>query len=287
METPKVYFPATWGMSTQELYELYLRLAPIENPPVEIVPRITDADYVVVQDIPDEIIPLDKKVIFFQREPDHVGRCSYNKENLYKSYHHDEGECWLPQTWWLGFSYDELKKLPIPPKKHDLTVVDSGRTELQGHYIRLNAIQEVLNKVPDLHMYGHITQGRERTGPFKWSLPPRAKEEALLDYRYTLSIENGRTPFYFSEKIADPILCWSTPIYWGCSEIGKFLPAGSFIEIKELTSSIGEQVRSIIESDFHEQNIDALAEARDLILDKYNLIPTVKTAISEGEFFLG
>ena len=65
------------------------------------------------------------------------------------------------------------------------------------------------------------------------------------------------------------------------------MPPGSFIEIKEVISSIGERVRSIIESDFHEKNMDALAEARNLILDKYNLIPTIKTAINEGEFFLG
>ena len=38
-------------------------------------------------------------------------------------------------------------------------------------------------------------------------------------------------------------------------------------------------MKSIISSQHYEENLDALAEARDLILNKYNLIPTIEKAL--------
>jgi hypothetical protein len=40
-----------------------------------------------------------------------------------------------------------------------------------------------------------------------------------------------------------------------------------------------EEIIEIAKSDFHEQNKDALLEARDLILNKYNLWATTEAAI--------
>lgn len=277
----KIYFAPAWGISAYDLAKLYEKLLDPLQKDITIVYSLEECDYVVVQDSTDQQIPAEAKVIFFQREPEHVKRYNYTKDNLYKKWCHSDGEGWMPQTWWLSLDYSDLVSLNYPKKSHRISFVDSGRAELSGHINRLNALQDIINKIPDIHAYGRITQNRENEGIFKTSLPFREKEKAFLDYKYAVTIENGQTPYYFSEKIVDPMLCWTTPIYWGCSNIDKYFPKGSYIQIKELKAGIGEEVASIIQSDFHEQNKEALAEARDLILNKYNLIPTIKKALHE------
>lgn len=266
-------------MGSSEITALYRKLLPSTNTTIEIVDNVRNCDYIVMQDQTNEDLPLDKKVIFFQKEPDHVMRYKYERENLYKSFYHSKGETWMIQTPWLSLTHDELVELKPQQKKYKLSVVDSGRTALVGHNRRLQALEDIINYVSDIHVYGYITRGRENKGSYKTTLPVRTKESAFLNYKYAIAIENGRTPYYFSEKIIDPILCWTTPIYWGCSNISKYFPKGSFVEIKDLNVDVGSQVSSIIESQHYEDNIDALAEARDLILNKYNLIATIEKAL--------
>jgi len=280
MPKTKIYFPGAYGVSSKQITTWYRKMLSIVNTTTEIVDNVKDCDYIIMQDQTDEILPKDKQVIFFQKEPDHVKHYTYNKTNVYKSFYHSKGEAWMIQTPWVSFTHDELVAMEPPIKQHRLSIVDSGKATLPGHHNRLQAIQDIINHVPDIHMYGYITTGREGTGPFKKPLPVRAKEEAFLKYKYAVAIENGQTPHYFSEKIIDPILCWTTPIYWGCSNISKYFPKGSFIEIKHLNSDVGAQVASIIESQHYEENLGALAEARDLILNKYNLIPTIEKSLT-------
>ena len=115
--------------------------------------------------------------------------------------------------------------------------------------------------------------------PFKTKLPNRNKKEGVLPYRYHLTIENGSSPFYFSEKIVDPLLCWSMPIYWGCKNIDKFLPKGSYVNIDINKSGVEDEIIMISKSNLFEENISAISEARDLILNKYNLWDTIEKSI--------
>ena len=280
MPKTRVYFPGACEMGSPQITKLYRKLLSSNNTTIEIVDDVKDCDYIVMQDQTNEELPLDKKVIFFQKEPDHVMHYKYERENLYKSFYHSKGETWMIQTPWISFTHDELVAMKPPPKKYKLSVVDSGRTALAGHHHRLQALENIVNHVPGIHLYGYITNGRENSGPYKTPLPVRTKEDAFLNYKYAVAIENGKTPYYFSEKIIDPILCWTTPIYWGCSEIGKYFPKGSFIEIKDLDNTVGSQVAAIIESQHYEENLDALSEARELILNKYNLIPTIEKSLT-------
>ena len=71
------------------------------------------------------------------------------------------------------------------------------------------------------------------------------------------------------------------PIYWGCTEMEKKNPKNSFITIDKNLSieEMSSQIINISKSDLREKNIDALLEARTLVLEKYNIWPSVKTAI--------
>jgi hypothetical protein len=109
------------------------------------------------------------------------------------------------------------------------------------------------------------------------------KWDGLADYRYSLAIENYSGPNYFSEKITDALLAWCMPIYWGCTNLSDYLPEDSFVRIDIEDDDAPERVRDIVESDIREQNLDAIAEARRLILEEYQIWPTVERAINDIE----
>jgi len=69
------------------------------------------------------------------------------------------------------------------------------------------------------------------------------------------------------------------PIYWGCKNIDKFLPKGSYINIDINKSGVEDEIIEISKSTLFEENIDNIAEARELMLNKYNLWPTIKYSL--------
>lgn len=281
----KIYFASNYGISANEWLKFYSRQTPGNNciwGDLIGTNDISIADYFIVQD--DTTDPVDiNRTIFFGREPDHVvsRMASMKWQNSFRFLHHEFGTTWMPQTWWVDIKYDSINDEPYK-KESKLSAVDSGNTFLPGHKRRVDFINKVINKYPDIDVWGKITNNRENIKPYKTSLPIRAKEAALLPYRYSLAIENGRTDYYFSEKLIDPIMCWTMPIYYGCKNISKFLPKGSYINVDIESPNAVDEVIDIINSDYREKNLDKLIEARKLIMDQYNIWPTVKLAIDYG-----
>lgn len=105
------------------------------------------------------------------------------------------------------------------------------------------------------------------------------KLAALSDYRYTLAIENYEGPNYFSEKIADALLAWCLPIYWGCTNLDEYLPEDAYVRIDIERDDAPERVAAIVESDLRERRLDAIAEARHRILEEYQFMPVIERAI--------
>ncbi len=50
-------------------------------------------------------------------------------------------------------------------------------------------------------------------------------------YRYSIVVENGIEPFYFTEKIMNAFAAQTIPIYLGATEIGRFFNADGIIQI--------------------------------------------------------
>ena len=273
----RIYFTPNWGISAPQMLDYFKRQTPDCAGKWEDMVAVgsqEDADYVIVQDGSTESIKDIRKVIFFGREPRHVKLHDWSKENCHRSYHHEFGNCWLPVTWWVGASYNELKNNSFEKSKN-FSIIDSGKRSLQGHINRVNLIESYLAKYrSSVDLLGKMSDK---------VLPPRDKILGLQDYRYTLSVENGSTDFYFSEKITDAILCDTMPIYWGCKKIDKFLPTGSYHLIDIYDKHAIDKIYEIINSDYREQNLDALKEAKELILDKYNIWPTIKSSVFDSK----
>ncbi len=71
--------------------------------------------------------------------------------------------------------------------------------------------------------------------------PVADKRDFIKDYKFVISFENSSHPGYTTEKLIEPMLVNSIPIYWGNTEIGKDFNTKSFIYVKNYDEAI-EQI---------------------------------------------
>ena len=62
------------------------------------------------------------------------------------------------------------------------------------------------------------------------------KLEFLKDYKFTLAFENSSSPGYTTEKLVEPMLAQSLPIYWGNPEVARDFNPRSFINISDFAN---------------------------------------------------
>lgn len=78
--------------------------------------------------------------------------------------------------------------------------------------------------------------------------PVQDKMAFIKDYKFVLAFENSSFPGYTTEKIIDPMMVNSVPIYWGNPMIGDDFNPESFINIHQY-SSFQDAIEKIIELD--------------------------------------
>lgn len=88
--------------------------------------------------------------------------------------------------------------------------------------------------------------------------PVPNKPEFIKDYKFVISFENSSFPGYATEKIVQPMLVNSIPIYWGDPAIGRDFNTKSFININDFTS-LDEAVEYIIYLDQNDEKFLELA----------------------------
>ena len=74
------------------------------------------------------------------------------------------------------------------------------------------------------------------------------KRAFLKEYKFTLAIENSSFTGYTTEKICDPFMSQSLPIYWGNPHISLDYNPNSFVNIMDY-SSVEEAVEEVIRLD--------------------------------------
>ncbi|MEL6845619.1 MAG: glycosyltransferase family 10, partial [Bacteroidota bacterium] len=106
------------------------------------------------------------------------------------------------------------------------------------------------------------------------------KFDAIYPFKYSLAIENYACPDYWTEKIADCLLSWTMPVYYGCTNILDYFPKEAMLLIDPAKPAAAmEQIQAAIDEDRWGKSLDAIAEARDLILNKYQLYPNLAAKI--------
>ena len=170
------------------------------------------------------------------------------------------------------YSYYDLKEMTVPDKVADVSMICSSKTMMPGHIARYKLYQMLSRTFADkIDFYGSGIKYVED------------KADAISPYRFHVCIENSNTDDYWTEKIADAILGYAIPIYYGCTNIDSYFPKEAIIHIDinnhEETYNIIERILSN-PIQIYEEKMPYLKEARQLLLDKYNIFPMLESFIT-------
>lgn len=281
--TIKVIFFSSWSKPDDYLKNTLSVLTPTGKPvwkDIIGVSNVKEADYYVILDEEtSESSKLDnQKKIYFQREPDHYKKVRSNLSNYlfigtYSNFYH-VAVPWIIKPFYFldNFRYsDSDHHLPI------LTLT-SGKRGTYGHKARISFLQRLCQKNLPIDVYGHgLSSIGNFGGKLKGELQTKCKFDLQRKYRYCLVFENGQQNNYFTEKLVDCYLSLTFPIYWGCPNVSDYFPDDSFIAID---ISKPEQaihiIKQTITKELTESQINALYLAKDLVLKKYNIWPSIE-----------
>jgi hypothetical protein len=122
------------------------------------------------------------------------------------------------------------------PKR--MSIMVSQKRFAPGHEYRHQLVREILLRNLPIDIYGRgcptymNTNDSRLKGVFENNL------EMLYDYEFAICVENFVSNHYFSEKVIDPLLCNTTPIYLGCKNIESYFPEQTIRLCGELQKDI-------------------------------------------------
>lgn len=178
--------------------------------------------------------------------------------------------------WHYGFDYikkeynsnfKKIENLSPNLKTKNISVISSGKKMMPGHKKRYKFLKKLKKDFAnEIDFYG------------KDSIPVADKAEAINHYRFHICIENSFINDYWTEKIADPILGFSVPIYCGCKNIQKYFNEKSIIRI-DLSNyaDAKEKINKIIANPdkVYVKHLESLREDRNKLLHKYNIFDVI------------
>jgi hypothetical protein len=101
---------------------------------------------------------------------------------------------------------------------------------LQDGVSKRNALFHILNSKKRVDSAGTFLNN---TG---FTVDYMTKLNFIKDYKFTFAIENSSYPGYVTEKIMDPMMASSVPIYWGSSRVTEEFNPKSFIDANKFSS---------------------------------------------------
>jgi hypothetical protein len=271
----KVYFSNFWGESSNDLLHRYSKQTPgclgiWKN--IIGTNNIKEADYCILLENDSFSENFDKsKIIYVKREPFFIKNNRIEYIPYKNIIHWDEQHCGV--TWWLGKTYDELKALQYPEKKKAVSYIVSSK-----HEHRNKITKRIIMDSPYIDLYGRghdkSIYGESYIGELNYD--GNCKFNGLIDYKYSIVLENSQEKNYWTEKLADAYLSWCVPIYFGCPNINEFFDKNSYNILDLNNYSIDDIINKPID-------ISVLTDSRNKILNEYNIWEVVYKKVMELE----
>ena len=194
--------------------------------------------------------------------------------------HGNHGSVWAPHR----LDLEALRDLEPPEKTNELSVICSSKAGYPGHRVRLDFVRRLKNHFGErLHWFGNGIN------------PLDEKIEGLASYKATIAIENQIRPDLYTEKLIDPLLAYTVPIYAGAPNVSDYfdLPSAWKIDLRDFSGSL-EKIENLLSDDFSEATRDALLANRATALDEAHFLRRVVDLVESAapaaadteEFFL-
>ncbi|MDE3029095.1 MAG: hypothetical protein KGH84_11920 [Paracoccaceae bacterium] len=168
-------------------------------------------------------------------------------------------------------TYNDFQSF-APEKDRLISVVSSDKAFTAGHRERLEFVDAMKRYFgSEVDYFGRNTNGFGD------------KTEVLSRYRYHIAIENCNYRDYWTEKLSDPILSLTYPLFHGCPNIADYFAPDTLthVDIKDHQAAL-KTIKRIIESDVSERARSSLIEARRKVLDEYNLFAVLARIVAEA-----
>jgi len=176
----------------------------------------------------NENIPKENVIGFSFEPPQYLNNFNenfieYAKQRIGKYYIGDKGK--LKEPFIERYSHmwynPPLKYIPI--KNKIMSIMVSEKVKELGHLYRHVLVNKILESKLPIDIYGRGCKYYSYMNDSR--IKGELKElEPYENYNFHISIENCELNEYFSEKIMNPLLCNTTPIYMGCNNIEKYFP---------------------------------------------------------------
>ena len=164
--------------------------------------------------------------------------------------------------WHLDLDYDAFKSLkPETLQKEDKIVwVTSNQRTSKQHNERMDFLDSI-SELSFIELYGRGIK------------PVDSKLEVMKTAKYAIAYENFRNSYNWTEKIADCFLSYTIPLYFGCNRISDYFPEDAIIQIDPKDKYIKTYLKEMLTTTVYEDKLEALKEARNLVLDTYQIFP--------------
>lgn len=140
--------------------------------------------------------------------------------------------------------YDDVEKLTFP--KPDFDKIYAEKTKF-CNFIYSNPNNPVRN-----HFFKKLSKYKQvdAAGRLYRNTTIRAKNKLdfIKDYKFTIAFENESYPGYQTEKIFEPMLVHSMPVYWGNNLVDKDFNTNSFVSYHDFNNE-AEVIDKVIELD--------------------------------------
>jgi len=140
----------------------------------------------------------------------------------------------------------DTNNFKIYNKSKLISFISSNKNICPGHQLRLECVNEISNLKLDVDIFGRGIN------------PIPSKLIGLKDYYYSVTMENDKLPFYFTEKIIDCFLSGTIPIYYGCTNIEKYFNPKGIINFSN-KNELADIINSLT-PEFYLNNLDAVKE---------------------------
>ncbi len=106
------------------------------------------------------------------------------------------------------------------------------------------------------------------------------KIDFISNYKFTIAFENCKMPGYSTEKIEDPLIAHSVPIYWGDPQVGRSYNIESMVCVNGYEDDLDSIVNRIIYLDTHDDEYLKIVKIDPMMDDPSKGINDFKTFLA-------
>ena len=162
------------------------------------------------------------------------------------------------------------------PKNKKISFVVSKNAGSNNNVLydkRLELVNSILKNNLPVDIYGRGWQSNGRQ--IKGICPDDKKINALINYQFSIGIENSREKNYISEKFFDNLLVNTVPLYYGCPNVEDIYNKNSFIHIDLNNIDKTLQILENLLNLKYKGYVDLLYESKLNYVNNHNLITEI------------